>query len=144
MRVTFTTGTGPFPMNIEHRKIPEGGFACTCLHFASARLPSLSICVMTTLNVVRTLAKTGSPYRRAIVASTRSASSAVRPSSQQSIIPLSNVEAQWEKLSSDEQLTVHQQLEALQKKDWKELSIDEKKAGEPVSLSSAPTSCTLY
>ncbi|KZT43994.1 cytochrome c oxidase subunit IV [Sistotremastrum suecicum HHB10207 ss-3] len=89
---------------------------------------------MTTLNVVRTLAKTGSPYRRAIVASTRSASSAVRPSSQQSIIPLSNVEAQWEKLSSDEQLTVHQQLEALQKKDWKELSIDEKKAAYYVAF----------
>ncbi len=44
-------------------------------------------------------------------------------------IPLSNIEAQWEKMNSEEQISVHQQLEALQKKDWKELSIDEKKAG---------------
>lgn len=51
-------------------------------------------------------------------------------SSSQTVIPLSNVEAQWEKLSADEQLAVHQQLEVLQKRDWKTLSIDEKKAGE--------------
>ncbi|KAF9651497.1 cytochrome c oxidase subunit IV [Thelephora ganbajun] len=44
------------------------------------------------------------------------------------VIPLSNVEAQWEKLTADEQLTVHQQLEELQKRDWKTLSLDEKKA----------------
>ena len=46
-----------------------------------------------------------------------------------SVIPISNVEAQWEKLSPEEQLTVHQQLETIQKRDWKTLSIDEKKAG---------------
>jgi len=45
------------------------------------------------------------------------------------VIPLSNVEAQWQKLTADEQLTVHQQLEELQKRDWKTLSLDEKKAG---------------
>jgi cytochrome c oxidase subunit 4 len=45
------------------------------------------------------------------------------------VIPLSNVEAQWEKLTAEEQLTVHQQLEELQKRDWKTLSLDEKKAG---------------
>ena len=44
-------------------------------------------------------------------------------------IPLSNVEAQWAKLSSEEKVAVHEQLEVLQKKDWKELSLDEKKAG---------------
>ena len=49
------------------------------------------------------------------------------------VIPLSNVEAQWEKLTSDEQLTVHQQLEELQKRDWKTLSLDEKKAGVYIS-----------
>jgi len=32
-------------------------------------------------------------------------------------------------MTSEEKLTVHEQLEQLQKKDWKELSIDEKKAG---------------
>lgn len=46
-----------------------------------------------------------------------------------SAIPLSNVEAQWSMLSSSEQAAVHQQLEALQQKDWKTLSLAEKKAG---------------
>jgi cytochrome c oxidase subunit 4 len=50
-------------------------------------------------------------------------------SSSSSVIPLSNVEAQWEQMSKEDQLVVHQQLEELQKKDWKTLSIDEKKAG---------------
>jgi len=52
------------------------------------------------------------------------------------VIPLSNVEAHWEKLTADEQLTIHQQLEELQKRDWKTLSLDEKKAGPYISSSS--------
>lgn len=44
-------------------------------------------------------------------------------------VPLYNIEAHWEKMNSEEKLTVHEQLEALQVKDWKELSLDEKKAG---------------
>ena len=52
----------------------------------------------------------------------------------EAVIPLSNVEAQWEKLTSDEQLTVHQQLEELQKRDWRTLSLDEKKAGGCIRL----------
>jgi cytochrome c oxidase subunit 4 len=47
---------------------------------------------------------------------------------------LSNVEAQWERLSKDDQVAVHTQLEALQKKDWKELSLDEKKAAYYVAF----------
>jgi len=50
------------------------------------------------------------------------------------VIPLSNVEAQWEKLSADEQLTVHQLLEEIQKKDWKTLSLNEKKAAYYVAF----------
>ena len=69
-------------------------------------------------------------------------------SSASPVIPLSNVEAMWERLSADEQLVIHQQLEEIQKKDWKTLSVDEKKAGtlrrracpRPVSLSSTPMS----
>ena len=49
------------------------------------------------------------------------------------VVPLSNVEAMWERLSANEQLAIHQQLEELQKKDWKSLTIDEKKAGASVS-----------
>jgi hypothetical protein len=39
------------------------------------------------------------------------------------------VEAQWAALSATEQTAVHQQLEELQRKDWKTLSLAEKKAG---------------
>jgi cytochrome c oxidase subunit 4 len=51
-----------------------------------------------------------------------------------SAIPLSNVEAQWATLSPSEQTAVHQQLEELQRKDWKTLSLAEKKAGMPCFL----------
>jgi cytochrome c oxidase subunit 4 len=51
-----------------------------------------------------------------------------------SAIPLSNVEAQWATLSPSEQTAVHQQLEELQRKDWKTLSLAEKKAGTSYSL----------
>ncbi|KIY46942.1 cytochrome c oxidase subunit IV [Fistulina hepatica ATCC 64428] len=43
-------------------------------------------------------------------------------------VSLSNIEAQWEKLSPEEQVSVHQQLETVQKKNWNELTVDEKKA----------------
>jgi len=66
---------------------------------------------------------------------TRMAATAAAPtvtrtssSSSESPIPLANVEAQWERLTAEEQLTVHRQLEDLQKKDWKQLTLDEKKA----------------
>jgi len=57
-----------------------------------------------------------------------SAAATTTARSNDTVIPLSNVEAQWAKLTPDEQLTVHQQLEELQKRDWKTLSLDEKKA----------------
>ena len=63
--------------------------------------------------------------RECTVAVSVSASSA----SASPVVPLSNVEAMWDRLSADEQLVIHQQLEEIQKKDWKTLSIDEKKAG---------------
>ncbi|CAE6414993.1 Cytochrome c oxidase polypeptide 5, mitochondrial OS=Neurospora crassa (strain ATCC 24698 / 74-OR23-1A / CBS 708,71 / DSM 1257 / FGSC 987) GN=cya-4 PE=3 SV=2 [Rhizoctonia solani AG-1 IB] len=59
----------------------------------------------------------------------RAASTTVSPiRSSNSAVSLANVEAQWERLSSEEQVEVHRELEALQKRDWKTLSIDEKKA----------------
>jgi hypothetical protein len=61
-----------------------------------------------------------------------------------SVIPLSNVEAQWENMSKSEQAVVHRQLEELQKKDWKTLSMDEKKAGAcccPSALRLLPLTC---
>ncbi|KAI0780475.1 cytochrome c oxidase subunit IV family, partial [Trametes elegans] len=50
------------------------------------------------------------------------------------VIPLSNVEALWERLSADEQATIHQQLEEIQKRDWKTLTVDEKKAAYYVAF----------
>lgn len=41
-----------------------------------------------------------------------------------------NIEASWKSLSKEEQYGVFRQLEELQRKDWKELSVDEKKAGK--------------
>lgn len=52
----------------------------------------------------------------------------------ESIIPLSNVQAQWETMSEAEQSLVHRQLEELQKKDWRGLSLDEKRAAYWVSF----------
>lgn len=43
---------------------------------------------------------------------------------------LANIEASWAKLPASEQYQVYQELEQIQKKDWKELTTDEKKAGE--------------
>jgi cytochrome c oxidase subunit 4 len=40
---------------------------------------------------------------------------------------LGNIEASWKDLSAEEQYEIHQQLRELQKKDWKELTVDEKK-----------------
>lgn len=41
-----------------------------------------------------------------------------------------NLEARWAKMSKEEQYGVFRHLEELQRKDWKELSLDQKKAGE--------------
>ncbi|KAF7313339.1 hypothetical protein HMN09_00489400 [Mycena chlorophos] len=49
-------------------------------------------------------------------------------------IPLSNLEAQWALLSPDEKSSVAEQLEELQKRDWKSLSQDEKKAAYYVAF----------
>jgi len=61
-------------------------------------------------------------------ASTAPSITVINHSSSETALPLSNVEAQWEKLSREEKIDIHRQLERLQKKDWKVLSIDEKKA----------------
>ncbi|KAJ7749054.1 cytochrome c oxidase subunit IV-domain-containing protein [Mycena maculata] len=49
-------------------------------------------------------------------------------------IPLGNIEAQWAILSPDEKTSVAEQLEELQKRDWKLLSGDEKKAAYYVAF----------
>lgn len=56
-------------------------------------------------------------------------SPAAASSSKASVIPLSNIEAQWEKMPEEDKVAVHAQLAELQKRDWKTLSVDEQKAG---------------
>jgi len=69
------------------------------------------------------------------VASTSSSSTATATSSTRvAPIPVSNIEAQWEKLTAEEKLSVHEQLELVQQKDWKDLSLDEKKAAYYVAF----------
>ena len=78
---------------------------------------------------------------RGIAATANPAHAAPATHAASTVIPLSNVEAQWENLSPQEQLAVHQQLEEVQKRDWKTLSLDEKKAGasrSPVPPPPAP------
>ncbi|KAI0636529.1 cytochrome c oxidase subunit IV-domain-containing protein [Trametes polyzona] len=77
------------------------------------------------------------PASRAFAAaatSSQSAGAAASASSAQPVVPLSNVEAMWERLSADEQAVIHQQLEEIQKRDWKTLSVDEKKAAYYVAF----------
>jgi len=77
------------------------------------------------------LLRARAPARAVRLASTTAHPTVTRtssPSSVEAAIPLSNVEAQWERLTPDEQLVIHRQLEELQKKDWKSLSLDEKRA----------------
>lgn len=80
------------------------------------------------MNTLRVAARTQTRVlRQQRLASTISV---VSHTSSESALPLSNVEVQWEKLAKDEQVQIYRQLEAVQKKDWKTLTIDEKKAGK--------------
>lgn len=82
----------------------------------------------------RALGSLAAPLRASRAASIRTyASPAVTVTSTRSNATaplLGNIEASWKDLSAEEQYEIHQQLRELQKKDWKELTVDEKKAGE--------------
>lgn len=55
---------------------------------------------------------------------------------QQSTVPsLSNLGASWKTLSTEERQSVYTEVVEKQKQDWKQLSIDEKRAGEVFSIS---------
>ncbi|GAA5858229.1 hypothetical protein JCM8547_005699 [Rhodosporidiobolus lusitaniae] len=57
-----------------------------------------------------------------------------RQASTLSPVSLSNIEASWKGLTPAEQESTFKHLEELQKKDWKELSLDEKKASYYVAF----------
>lgn len=71
---------------------------------------------------------------RRLTTAAPSAASTSASANAPSLIPLSNVEAQWERMSKTDQATVQRQLEEIQKKDWKSLSVDEKKAAYYVAF----------
>ncbi|KAG8933312.1 Cytochrome c oxidase subunit 5A [Tulasnella sp. 417] len=85
---------------------------------------------MNTLRVARTLQSRGLASSQML---TRAASTTTT-SAASSVIPVSNIEAQWETLTSKEQTEVYEQLLEAQKRDWKTLSIDEKKAAYYISF----------
>jgi len=88
------------------------------LRLLRSRLPSKGVTRLATAAAHPTVTRTSSP------------------SSLESAVPLSNVEAQWERLTADEQLAIHRQLEDVQKRDWKTLSLDEKRAAYFIAFGS--------
>ncbi|KAH7341587.1 cytochrome c oxidase subunit IV [Rhizoctonia solani] len=78
------------------------------------------------MNVLRASRIVARPRALLVARAASTTASPIRSSN--SAVPLANVEAQWESLSSEEQVEVHRELESLQKRDWKTLSLDEKKA----------------
>jgi hypothetical protein len=80
------------------------------------------------MSVLRSLPRTVQLARRAASTSAPLTVSSTRTNASAPI--LANIEASWKSLPAEEQYEVYQQLEEIQKRDWKELTIDEKKAGE--------------
>lgn len=91
----------------------------------------VSLSIIAVMNALRAVKATSSTSR--VLLAARAASTTASPiRSSNSAVPLANVEAQWSSLTAEEQVDVHRELEELQKRDWKTLSLDEKKAGELV------------
>lgn len=76
------------------------------------------------------LARTIQPRAMALRTAQRTLATTAPHTSAQSVIPVSNIEAQWQALSNSEQMEVYEQLLEAQKRDWKSLTLDEKKAGQ--------------
>lgn len=83
------------------------------------------------MSLLRTAAARASVApRMALAARAASTVNVVSSRTNESAALLANIEASWKTLPASEQHEVYQQLEAVQKRDWKELTVDEKKAGE--------------
>lgn len=117
---------------------PDEGFGASCActdskrritFYPDFRFPPLPALPgeQHTMNALRVAARR--PARTLCQQRLASTISVISHTSSVSALPLSNVEAQWEKLPQEEQVAIYRQLEVLQKKDWKTLTIDEKKAG---------------
>lgn len=78
----------------------------------------------------RAIASIAQPLRAASVRTYASTVTVASTRSNASAPLLGNIEASWKDLSAAEQAEIQEQIAELEKKDWKELSVDEKKAGE--------------
>ncbi|PPQ81119.1 hypothetical protein CVT25_014758 [Psilocybe cyanescens] len=101
---------------------------------SAAAAPAPALALKTALPVAQRRCLATATVDHAAHAASSSTATATSASSRATPIPLSNIEAQWAKLNSEEKLSVHEQLEVLQQKDWKELSLDEKKAAYYVAF----------
>lgn len=104
-----------------------------------APYPCLDTIIMSLLRSIPRTANLALAGRRA--ASTSAPLTVTSSRSNASAPVLANIEASWKGLPAEEQYEVYQQLEEIQKRDWKELTIDEKKAGESISVFWAWGSC---
>ena len=78
----------------------------------------------------RAIASIAQPVRASLARTYASTVTVASTRSNASAPMLGNIEASWKDLSATEQAEIQEQIAELEKKDWKELSVDEKKAGE--------------
>ncbi|KAK0463527.1 COX4, subunit IV of cytochrome c oxidase [Desarmillaria tabescens] len=71
---------------------------------------------------------------RCVATTANAADISASSSSAPTAIPLGRVEALWDTISIEEKAALRSQLAEIQKKDWKQLSIEEKKAAYFVSF----------
>jgi hypothetical protein len=82
------------------------------------------------MSLIRTAALRASAAPRMAVAARAASTTVVSSRSNESSALLANIEASWATLPASEQHEVYQKLEAVQKQDWNQLTVDEKKAGK--------------
>ncbi|KAK0196510.1 COX4, subunit IV of cytochrome c oxidase [Armillaria mellea] len=90
------------------------------------------------MQVLRLAPRTLRPLRysaaRCVVTTANAADISASSSSAPTTIPLGRVEALWDTISLEEKAALRSQLAEVQKKDWKQLSIEEKTAAYFVSF----------
>ncbi|KAK0439540.1 COX4, subunit IV of cytochrome c oxidase [Armillaria borealis] len=90
------------------------------------------------MQVLRLVPRTLRPLRysaaRCVATTANAADISASSSSAPTAIPLGRVEALWDTISLEEKAALRSQLAEVQKKDWKQLSIEEKKAAYFVSF----------
>ena len=83
--------------------------------------------VLCTARLAPRLARAARPLTTASASASHTTTTTTTASSA-TLVPLSNVEAQWSTLSKSDQAALQHHLEEVQRRDWTALSMDEKKA----------------